>query len=191
MRVASISHQIGARVFRTSAVRLSRGTRRVLGRNSGVMLEECLVYIAVWAVLTGLAFAAFYRVWDNAVRLRRSAADIAHVLEVGELWRQDVRQAIGPIRLDTGDDEPGQVLHLPQRLGETAYAFTGTNILRRSHGSSIWAQALADVKTSRMIEDKRGGVTGWRWELELRSRKKEHVVRPLFTFQAAMAAERP
>jgi Tfp pilus assembly protein FimT len=153
------------------------------------MLEECLVYIAVWAVLTGLAFAAFFRVWDNAVRLRRSTEGIAHVLQVGERWRLDVRQAIGPIRLDAGDGESGQVLHLPQQSGETAYAFTGTNILRRSHGSKIWAQALADVKSSRMIEDKRDGVTGWRWELELRSRKKEHVIRPLFTFQAATRTE--
>ena len=35
-----------------------------------------------------------------------------------------------------------------------------------------------------MFADQRGPVTTWRWEIELRSDKKEAKLRPLFSFQA-------
>jgi hypothetical protein len=41
-----------------------------------------------------------------------------------------------------------------------------------------------------MIEERRGNIVGWRWELELQRRRKEVRVRPLFTFMAAPGGAR-
>ncbi len=153
-------------------------------RQAGLMLEECLVYLAIWAVLMGLAFAGFYRVFDNATRLRRSAADITRALEAGERWRNDVRRARGPIQLVTVDGSVEQAFHVPDPSGETVYFFTGTNVLRRAQEDAQWIEALAGVKASRIIRDPRGEIAAWRWEVELNAGKKKPVVRPLFTFQA-------
>ena len=96
------------------------------------LLEECLVYIAVSSVLLGLAFAAFYRVMENAKGLRRNAADIARVLQAGERWREDIHRATGPLRLVSSQGAVEQAFHVPQRSGEVIYFFTGTNLLRRA-----------------------------------------------------------
>ena len=34
-------------------------------RAAGIMLIECMVYIAVFAILLGIGFAAFYFSWDH------------------------------------------------------------------------------------------------------------------------------
>jgi len=153
------------------------------------MLEECLVYIAVSSVLLGLAFAAFYRVMENAKGLRRNAADIARVLQAGERWREDIHRATGPLRLANSPGAVEQAFHVPQRSGEVIYFFTGTNLLRRAGPDAPWREALAGVKVSRMNRDRRERVTAWRWELELNTGRKKPLVRPLFTFQAAAPAQ--
>src|SRR5438552_3523360 len=45
----------------TNALRVARQRQQ-----AGIMLAECMIYLAVSSVLLGLAFAAFYRVMDNA-----------------------------------------------------------------------------------------------------------------------------
>ena len=151
---------------------------------SGILLVECLVYIALWVVVTGLAFAAFYRVLGNATSLRHNADDMARALQAGEIWRGDVRQAIGPIKTVTLEDATVHALHIPQRSNEVVYFFTGTNILRRSKPNAAWSELLGRVTRSRVIEDTRGPITAWRWEIELKSVKSAALKRPLFTFQA-------
>src|SRR5256886_6282646 len=111
------------------------------------MLEECLVYIAVSSVLLGLAFAAFYRVMENAKGLRRNAADIARVLQAGERWREDIHRATGPLRLANSQGAVEQAFHVPQRPGEAVYFFTGTNVLRRAGPDARWMEVLAGVKS--------------------------------------------
>ena len=41
---------------------------------------------------------------------------------------------------------------------------------------------LPRVQQSEMIRDVRAQVTAWRWELELKSTRRQAMVRPLFTF---------
>ena len=160
---------------------------------SGFLLEECLVYLVISSLLLGLAFAAFYRVMDNARSLRRNAADIARALKAGERWRDDVHRAAGPVRLVVSEDGGTvQAFHVPQRTGEVVYFFTETNVLRRADPDAPWVEALGAVKHSRLVRDLREGVAAWRWEMELDPGRKEPLVRPLFTFQAAApAAETP
>jgi hypothetical protein len=153
-------------------------------RERGIMLVECLVYISVWSALLVLAFAAFYRVYTNAVSIRRTSADIVRAVNAGERWREDVHRAIGPLRLITTDGTEDQALHIPQQAGEVVYYFTGTNLMRRVNPDTGWMEALAGLKSSRMIHDVRARVSSWRWEVELQPGKRKAAVRPLFTFQA-------
>jgi hypothetical protein len=160
-------------------------------RRAGVILGECLIYIAVWSVLLGLSFATFYRVFDSATRLRRGAADIARALQAGERWRQDVRRAAGPIQVQSVEGAVEQALHIPLPSGEIIYFFTGTNVLRRASADAPWLEALHGVKVSRMKRDVRERLVAWRWEVELTTGKKKIDVRPLFTFQAVAANQEP
>jgi hypothetical protein len=154
-------------------------------RQSGILLAECLMYMAVWSVVVGLALATFYRTWDNSRALTRYTEDVTRVLNAGERWRAEIRQAIGPVTLVAEPGAPEPALHIPRTDGTIVYACTGTNLLRRVGEEGSWAVVLPAVKTSRMIADTGESVTSWRWELELASSPKRQTrFRPLFTFQA-------
>jgi hypothetical protein len=153
------------------------------------MLIECIVYIAVFFVITGLATAAFYRALENSRHLRSNVADIGLALQVGELWRAEVRSATAPLRLVA---EPAQqTLHIPREADEIVYSFAQGTLLRRAHASAPWTKALANLKSSQMAREERNGVVSWRWEIEFKSQLKETRLRPLFSFMAVAAADQP
>ena len=56
---------------------------------AGIMLVECMVYVALFAVVTGLAFAAYYRSEQTARSLHRNATDILRVVKTGEIEADD------------------------------------------------------------------------------------------------------
>ncbi len=152
---------------------------------SGILLVECLVYMAVWSVVVGLALATFYHAWDNSRSLARYSEDVASALKAGERWRAEVREATAPLRLVQEPGVPIQALHIPQPSGDIVYCCTGTNLLRRVGENGPWRVILPAVKASCMAPDSRGSLVSWRWELELvSSPKRQTRLRPLFTFQA-------
>jgi len=120
------------------------------------MLTECMIYLAVSSVLLGLAFAAFYRVMDNAKGLRRNAAEITRVLQAGERWREDIHRATGPLRLVGMAGAVEQAFHVPQQAGEVVYFFTGTNMLRRANPDAPWIETLAAAEKQRLIAEAEG-----------------------------------
>ena len=184
--VEDVSQRLGIRGCRGWSFGHSRAPGAAARRGqSAFLLEECLVYLVVSSILLGLAFAAFYRVLDNAKSVRRNAADISRVLQAGERWRTDIHQATGPLELVSLEGAIEQALHVPQRSGEVVYFFGETNVLRRAGPDAPWTEILAAVKRSRIIRDARDRVVAWRWEVELIPGRKEPLVRPLFTFQAA------
>lgn len=142
----------------------------------GYLLLEMLVYLAVFAVVLDLSFAAYYR-YDLYTRdLRRNADDIVRTMRAGERWRDDIRTATAaPHAIDNG-------VAIPQSSGEIDYVFADGNVWRQVAGAR--AIALKQVKVSTMSIDPRQHVNAWRWELELTSPKKIVLVRPLFTFTA-------
>jgi len=150
------------------------------------MLVECMVYVALFAVVTGLAFAAYYRSEQTARSLHRNATDILRVVKTGELWRQDVRQATAPIQLVEAPDL--QVMHVPQGTNEVLYAFADEEIRRRASPASPWVKLVPKVKSARLQLDQRQMVSAWRWEVELKSPQKAPKIKPLFTFQAVVPA---
>ncbi len=60
------------------------------------MLIDCMVYLALFLVISAVAFRVFYSCWDNAKNFRRSADEIAATLKIGDRWRTDVRTATAP-----------------------------------------------------------------------------------------------
>ena len=144
----------------------------------GYSLVECLVYIAVFAVVLNLSFVAYYRYDQHTRNLRRNADDITRALRAGERWREDVRTAIAP------PHAIGNGLVIPQQSGEVAYIFTDGAVWRQTGATRTIV--LKQVKASTISDDSRQRVNAWRWELELASPQKIVLVRPLFTFTAVV-----
>ncbi len=152
----------------------------------GLMLVDCLVYISMFFVVTGLALSIFYRCWDDSKRVRHTADDITAAIGAGERWRADVRQAAGPLRVK--DSAGGQFVLVPRAAGAIRYRFSGGEIWRQNGDAAPWTLILARVKSSRVLPDNRRQVAAWRWELELNPRQKNPHMLPLFTFEAVPTA---
>jgi type II secretory pathway pseudopilin PulG len=142
----------------------------------GYTLIECLVYIAMLAIVLNLSIMAFFRYNQHTNNLRRNADDITRALRAGERWRDDVRAAVAPPHvIENG-------LAIPQRSGEVAYMFADGAIWRQAAGTR--SLVLKQVKASAMSDDSRPHVAAWHWELELVSPQKIIRIRPLFSFTA-------
>ena len=167
----------GLRLWRGTALNSFSGQR-------GIMLVDCLVYLALWAVVVGFAFSAFFRCMSYSKNLAQNADDIARALKAGERWRHDVRAATGPFKwvaFEAGDE---QALHIPQGTNEVIYLFSHGAVLRQGRTHAPWIPALSGVKSSRMEQDQRQRLVSWRWEVELKNKQKVARVRPRFTFEA-------
>jgi hypothetical protein len=144
---------------------------------SGIVLLDLLVYISLLAIVLVLAGVVFDRGMRESTAIQRNVADIERTLKAGERWRADMRAATAPVRLEKIDGH--DVLIIPHGNEQLLYRL-GEKDIRR--GNEV---ALAGVKTARMIEERRGQVVAWRWEIELEQRRQEGKLRPLFTFLAA------
>jgi hypothetical protein len=151
-------------------------------RCAGILLAECLVYIAVFAILVGGGTVAFYFFWDHSKALIYETNDIEAALRAGEGWRADVRAATGKISTET--TASGEVVRIPEKGREIIYRFESGELRREVPAIHDSRLLLPKVKTSRIETDLRGDVTGWRWELELVQRRKEMTLPLRFTFEA-------
>jgi hypothetical protein len=152
------------------------------------MLVECLIYIAVLAVVMEIAFSAFYRYLTNSHELARNAHDILRTVQAGESWRADVREAVAPPQIVSADGLTA--FEIPQSNLRVAYLFDEGSIWRKA-GEAPPKEILSGVKVSTIVKDQRDRVTSWRWEIELRTKKKVIHLRPLFTFQAVPTQKLP
>lgn len=143
-------------------------------------LVECLVYIGVLATLLGVSTSAFYHCYEHMRSLRRNADEITHMLRIGELWRNDIRQAVRQPSLD----EAEQMLHIPHRDGFVDYQFTDHQVRRRVGATAPWSSILTNLNQSQMRLEQQHGVAAWRWEVELNPLRRPARVQPLFTFTA-------
>ena len=150
---------------------------------TGVLLIECVVYIAIFAIVVGLGLATFFLFWDNSKALLYATDDIEAALRAGERWRADVRSATGNISVETTPQ--GERLRIPQGTNVILYGFSTGEIRRQLESSTFSESLLPTVEASQMVMDRRGPVSAWRWELELKSRRKETHLPLRFTFEAA------
>jgi hypothetical protein len=152
-------------------------------RTAGILLTECLVYMAVFTILASVGLAAFYFCWDHTRAVIAATDDIAATLRAGEHWRADVRRATGKITIETGTS--GEVVRLSEPGKVIVYRFEAGEVRRELSTLKNPQLLLPKVKTSQMTTEVRGGVTAWRWELELAERQPEMHLPLRFTFEAA------
>jgi hypothetical protein len=150
---------------------------------AGMLLIECLVYLTVSVILLGLGTAAFYFCWDRTDALMEAANGVESALRVGERWRADVRAATGKISVETTD--AGEVVKIPEGRQEIVYRFAAGQVRRQIGASARSETVLPQVKSSQITMEPRGGVTAWRWELQLTQRRREAHLPMRFTFEAA------
>jgi hypothetical protein len=168
--------------MKISQLRNLDGWRKAPYAKRGIMLIDCLVYITLWSLVLGLAIVAYHRYDHHSRRLARNANDIVQVLNVGEMWREDVRSAQGPIQQKIESEYAS--IEIPQAKGVVRYDFRAETISRIVSSTGQEITLLRRVKQSRMIKDQGEFVASWRWELELEGHSAKLKIRPLFTFQA-------
>jgi len=152
-------------------------------RTAGILLIECLVYIGVFALLTGIGFAAFYLCWDDSRAMIYATDDIGSALRTGERWRADVRSATGKITVES--TPAGELLRIPRGKDEIFYSYHNGAVRRKLASANFSELLFAKVNASQMSGEARSGVTAWRWELDLVVRRPETHLPLLFTFEAA------
>lgn len=151
--------------------------------STGITLIECVVYIAVFMILSGIAMGSFYLCWDHSKSLIGTTDDISRALRAGELWRADVRTASGAINIEK--TASGETVKIPEGEKEILYSFAAGQVRRQIASSTSSELLLSKVKSSEMKSNERGGVAAWQWELELLQRPKGPRLSLLFTFEAA------
>lgn len=148
----------------------------------GVTLIECIVYLGLLFLIAGFVTQAYYQLLEHSVHMKQRADQIARLLQVGEHWRREIREATGPIH--HVPTPGGYQLHIPRNNTEIIYSFHHGTLSRKENVDELPAVLAARIPHSEMIRDQRGSVTAWRWEIELPSRRQIARVRPHFTFQA-------
>ena len=158
-------------------------SRHARSPEQGIMIVECLVYLSVFFVLSGVAGTCFYRALEATRQLHRQTATIVQVVDAGERWRADVRQAVSTITLAVEGE--AQVLRIPtEGGGEVDYRFLSGQLFRRGAADQNWARVLTGLRSTSFQTSEHGGLASWRWELEVTSQLKNVRLRPLFSFQA-------
>lgn len=147
--------------------------------SDGILLLECVIYVALFSLITGLCLAAYFRCETASLQLRRNASDIGQALEAGERWREDIRAASGLIEMVSEENE----LRIPIEKGAIIYQFRDGALARQSP-SAPRQVILKNLLASRMFSDHQSSLVTWRWEIELRNDREKAKIRPLFSFQA-------
>jgi hypothetical protein len=152
------------------------------------LIIELMIYLGVLALIVGLAFAAYYRAWDNARALSRYADEVVRTLQAGERWRADIRAAVAAPEVFP-EAEAGLVT-IPHADKLVLY-WVITNTVWRKEGTNQPKAVLRNVTRSQMRPDVRSRVSAWQWDVELLKRRKTATVRPLFTFKAVIQEPKP
>ncbi len=150
---------------------------------AGILLVECLVYLAVFSLLTGIGMGAFYLCWGQTQAVICATDDIDAALRAGERWRADVRHATGKISVEPS--AAGERMRIPGAQKGIVYRIEAGEMWRESAASPTPQLLLRKIKNSSVTPEARAGVTAWRWELELEVRRNESQLPLLFTFEAA------
>lgn len=150
--------------------------------NAGILLVECVTYIAVFAILTSIGFAAFYLCWNQSKAVVYATDDVGAALRAGERWRADIRNANGAISVE--QTASGESVQVPTREKTIVYRFESGEVHREIPSAQQSELLLPKVNSSRMNKETREGITAWHWELDLVVRRPETQLPLLFTFEA-------
>jgi hypothetical protein len=143
----------------------------------GLLLVECMVYIALVMLITGIGVSLFTRTLSFQREIERNSNDIVQTLKVGEQWRMDIRKAVRPIMVEN------HRLKIPQVNSRVTYDWSNGSLWRIEFDDPPQL-LLRGVKASEFIKNEREHVAAWRWEIELDRNRGKMNVKPLFTFGA-------
>jgi hypothetical protein len=149
---------------------------------AGILLAECLVYISLFFVLTGISYGLYFRTMEFSRGLQRNSDEIVRALKAGERWREDVRRAVGPLVTEMHDGVAVNVI--PQSDGSVLYWLHEGTLWRQTPANAVATPLCRGVKSSNIVRDARQSVTAWRWEIELKTQQKTVRLKPLFSFLA-------
>jgi len=145
----------------------------------GMMLVDCLIYLAISSLLIGLGIALFLRCLGAATELSHNADDIAGALTLGEQWRADLRRA----NAEPHPTRPGAAdLIIPGAKGTIAYRLLNGAIWRQESGDAAWTRLLDRVVRVEWTPEDRSRVIAWHMDIEMKTKKRHIHVRPLFSF---------
>ncbi len=186
-RVSTLGFRVdlAARRDESTTCHLSPATRHP---SRAFTLIECLVWVAILAMMFSFMMQLFFAGRTGADGLRRNADDITRTLHAGERWREDVRTATAPPRVVKKDGQ--EWLTIPRGTNLTVYMHARDTVWRQEHTNQVWQATLHRVQSSRMDADARQHVTAWRWEVELQTKDPKKRVTPLFTFLVAAPQEK-
>ena len=158
----------------------------------GVTLIEMLVYIVLFSAFMLVVFETYFSSKTVARGIQGKASAIIQVMYAGERWRQDIRDATSPPQitqssLPNPDDLPDIIelttLKIIKPSETNWYTFRGDHVFRMSSLlPTKWELVMDTVDSSKMVEEQRGEVAAWRWEVELKTKTTNAPTRPLFTF---------
>ena len=158
----------------------------------GVTFIEVLVYIVLFSTFMLVAFNAYFSSKNQARSMQWNAIKIIQVMNAGERWRQDIRDAISPPQiiqssLPNPNNPPDKIeltsLKVIKPSETNWYTFRGDHIFRMSSLlPTQWELVMDKVNSSTMVEEQRGEVAAWLWEVELKAKTTNALTRPLFTF---------
>lgn len=143
----------------------------------GLLLVECMVYIALVMLITGVGVSLFTRALSFQREIERNSNDIVQTLKVGEKWREDIRKAVEQITIEN------HRLEIPQVNSTVIYEWRNRSLWRIEFHDPP-RLLLKGVTASEFIKDEREHVSAWRWEIELDRARGKMNVEPLFSFGA-------
>ncbi len=120
-----------------------------------------LVYMACLLVLLSVISVSIWRLWSAQLVLNERANDLVKILNVGEQWRDDVRQA-PPFALRAD----GQGISLTHNGRQCEYLMENGELRRTIDGQT---EVLArNILSSQMQLNQKDGLAYGRWEVTVR-----------------------
>lgn len=141
-------------------------------------LIEALVYIAVFMMVVGLTYQCFHMFLKNSQNLKKATEDIIRVTQIGDRWREDIRNA-DSIKYDNG------ILFLNKDGRESCYSFKDNALQFRGAALDSQWKILSDrIGECIFTETAHKGFSAWEMNIELKVRNEKSKVKPLFSFMA-------
>ncbi len=143
-----------------------------------IALVEILVYMAIFIIVMALAFQCFHMFLKNSHDLRKASEDIIAISQIGDGWRDKVRNA-DSIKCE------GSMFFLIRDGRETCYSYRDNALqFRGPEPDARWKILNDRIGACSFTNTAYDGFSAWEMDLELKVRNEKAKVKPLFSFIA-------
>jgi hypothetical protein len=137
--------------------------------------------------IVGIGLSLYLKLLSFHRDLERNATDITRSIQAGEVWRADIRSAVGPI--ESNQSNEGSFLIIPTVTGSIRYHFEQQTLWRQDELAKSKTIFLKKVAECEFIHEARSQVTAWRCEIRLETKMKSVRIQPKFSFRAVNQAD--